>query len=194
MSKTFFISDSHFFHKNIILYAERGFKDIHVMNEHMIKAWNGVVTEADTVYFLGDFVYGRDATQEGAQEVFDRLKGKKHLIVGNHDKIAKKINGWVTKTNYMELKVDGHQTVLFHYPIREWNGSFHDVIHLYGHVHRKQPWEQGFKAWGDGKGRAFNVSAEVLDYIPREISYFVNYPAAQEPFVNSENPGHGMPV
>lgn len=181
MSKTFFISDSHFFHKNIIEYAQRGFKDIHVMNEHMIKAWNGVVTEADTVYFLGDFVYGRDATLEGAQEVFDRLKGKKHLIVGNHDKIAKKINGWVTKTNYMELKVDGYQTVLFHYPIREWNGSFHEVIHLYGHVHRKQPWPQGFKAWESGKGRAFNVSTEVLDYIPREISYFVEYPEAPTP-------------
>ena len=32
-----------------------------------------------------------------------------------------------------EVKYDGNNFVLFHYPIAEWNGFYHGEIHLHGH-------------------------------------------------------------
>lgn len=55
MTKTWFISDTHFGHVNILKYDERPFADIEEMNEELIKRWNKKVKNGDTVWFLGDF-------------------------------------------------------------------------------------------------------------------------------------------
>ena len=44
---------------------------------------NKVVHANDTVYILGDLIYKSD---KSPSEYLSRLKGKKHLILGNHDK------------------------------------------------------------------------------------------------------------
>ena len=50
----FFTSDTHFYHKNIIEYAQRPFSSIENMNKELIKNWNSVVSSEDTVFHLGD--------------------------------------------------------------------------------------------------------------------------------------------
>ena len=50
--------------------------------------WNRVVTNADTVYILGDI--GREGGNKEMEylcEVISTLKGKKVLIQGNHEKL-----------------------------------------------------------------------------------------------------------
>lgn len=42
--KTFFTSDTHFYHSNIIKYCLRPFADAHEMNETLIANWNNVVS------------------------------------------------------------------------------------------------------------------------------------------------------
>ena len=79
---TFFTSDTHFNHANIIRFCNRPFKDAEQMNEVMIANWNRVIGTDDTVFHLGDFCLG------GAVEwtkILDRLNGKIYLILGNHD-------------------------------------------------------------------------------------------------------------
>ena len=79
---TFFTSDTHFNHANIIKFCNRPFKDVEQMNEVMIANWNSVIGKDDTVFHLGDFCLG------GAAEwtkILDRLNGKIYLIMGNHD-------------------------------------------------------------------------------------------------------------
>lgn len=79
---TFFTSDTHFNHANIIRFCNCPFKDVEQMNETLIANWNRVVGMDDTVFHLGDFCLG------GAAEwtkVLDRLNGKIYLIMGNHD-------------------------------------------------------------------------------------------------------------
>ena len=48
--KTFYTSDTHFCHANIIRLCNRPFKDVDYMNEKLIENWNKVVPEDGTVF------------------------------------------------------------------------------------------------------------------------------------------------
>lgn len=58
-----FISDTHFFHTNILKFTDkdkkriRPFNSLDEMHEHMIKQWNYVVKDNDYVYHLGDVTF-----------------------------------------------------------------------------------------------------------------------------------------
>ena len=54
MGKNFYIADLHFGHKNIIRYDNRQFASVDEMDNTLIKNWNSVVSNDDTVYILGD--------------------------------------------------------------------------------------------------------------------------------------------
>lgn len=84
--KEFFIADPHFDHANILKYCPLRadtFKNIQDMNIGLIKNWNSVVSVDDETTVLGDFAF---ASIDRISKILSRLNGKKHLIVGNHDK------------------------------------------------------------------------------------------------------------
>ena len=81
-SRIFLIADTHFGDDNIRLYEERPFPDTDTMDLEMIRRWNSVVGDHDLVYHLGDFCSGG---QERCRELLSRLKGRKFLVMGNHD-------------------------------------------------------------------------------------------------------------
>src|SRR5579872_7069486 len=130
MPKIFYISDTHFGHKNIIKYAKRPYQTVWEMNDALINNWNKVVSDEDDVYHLGDFAFD---TQP--DKYFNQLKGIKHLIEGNHDGRVVRQLQWVSRDKYLEIK-DGDKTViLFHYPITSWDKKHYGSVHLFGHVH-----------------------------------------------------------
>ena len=57
MVNTFFTSDTHFGHANIIKYCNRPFSSLEEMNSTIIRNWNEMVKPEDTVFFLGDFCF-----------------------------------------------------------------------------------------------------------------------------------------
>ncbi len=76
---TWFISDTHFYHANIIKYCNRPFNNVEEMNQILIDNWNENIKKNDIVYFLGDFSFKPN-------EVINRLNGNIIFLLGNHDK------------------------------------------------------------------------------------------------------------
>ena len=79
----YFTSDAHFGHSKNFIYGPRGFQSIQEHDETIIQRWNSVVTELDTVYFLGDAIMGID--HEYGLNCLRRLNGDIVMIRGNHD-------------------------------------------------------------------------------------------------------------
>jgi calcineurin-like phosphoesterase family protein len=87
IKEKWFISDTHFFHENIIKYCNRPFKDAQEMNEVLVENWNKVVKPNDNVYHLGDVACGYGQDERGLSTLLHSLNGNKRLIVGNHDRL-----------------------------------------------------------------------------------------------------------
>ena len=83
----FIISDTHFFHNNILKYNRPQFKSVEEMNEKLIEQWNSIISKNDRVFHLGDFAFGQDLN--AIEQIINRLNGSIYLMIGNHDTPAK---------------------------------------------------------------------------------------------------------
>ena len=139
----YYISDLHFFSKNQtaegLNFDNRPFKNVDEMHETMLNNWNSRVTNGDTVYILGDI--SNRGKNEDLIALVAKLKGKKVLIVGNHEDIRDyrykqlfhAIYDYLEITDYADKQP--YKLVLCHYPILMWNGQHNGTILLYGHLH-----------------------------------------------------------
>lgn len=159
----YFISDTHFFHKNSIEHNNRPYKSVDEMNESLIKNWNNTVKENDEIYHLGDFSW--KTSPSVTKELLSRLNGRKHLILGNHDneKMLEKLNMFETISNYKRLIIDGYRVILFHYPIADFDCMYHHSIHLYGHIHNNN---SIMDYLDKTKYYAYNVGVDTNNYKP----------------------------
>jgi len=137
---TFFTSDHHFGHANILEYSDRPFSSIEEHDSVLVDNWNSVVSPGDLVYHLGDFVFGKEKWKyDRACELLSVLNGQVHLIRGNHDYGKMLEAPWASVHKYKTIKVktpDGPQRIfLCHYAMRVWNQSHYGVWSLFGHSH-----------------------------------------------------------
>ena len=131
---TYFTSDQHFGHFNIIRLSRRPFKTVEEMDETMVERWNAKVRDGDTVYVLGDLFF-RAATVE---PILKRLMGHKHLVLGNHDP------SWTDRVNLAdyfesvqtlkEVTVGGRLITMCHYPMLSYPQARRGYM-IYGHIH-----------------------------------------------------------
>lgn len=151
MNRTFYIADTHFFHKNIIKYCGRPFESVEDMNEELISKWLMVVGSSDRVIHLGDL--GFCINKKCLFPVVERLTGYKILIRGNHDQEPKH----VYRSMGFDEVLDGHRFKKFlftHEPIIATKG-----INIHGHIH-EQPLDSPNHRC---------VSVECTDYMPIEL-------------------------
>ncbi|MDX7952862.1 metallophosphoesterase [Lichenihabitans sp. Uapishka_5] len=170
----FFTSDHHFGHRAIIELCARPFADVDEMNETMVNRWNRAVGRHDEVWHLGDF--GFRGGGDLKREIFDRLNGRKRLVIGNHDNGATLALPWSAPPVHLAVvQSAGKRIVMCHYGLRVWPGLHHGAIHLYGHSHGKLP----------GNSLSLDVGVDAWDFRPASIEeireHLGNLPAYADP-------------
>jgi calcineurin-like phosphoesterase family protein len=170
-AKTYFISDTHFNHKNIIKYCNRPFKDIEEMNNTLIKNWNNTVTDYDTVYHLGDVALTNESEMKN---LISKLKGKKILIRGNHD--AKSMEffknvGFYAVTSET-IKLEQYKIILSHIPLDDTKIP-EGYTNIHGHIHNNPLYqinpttnEMEYPKELYSEKLHINVSVDVIDFKP----------------------------
>ena len=183
-TKTFFTSDTHFGHSNIIWMCKRPYKDVEEMNQALINNWNSVISDDDTVFHLGDFAFGGSALWNG---VLDQLNGKIILIQGNHDRANMRqgfMNRFELVTPQMQIEIDGRTVYLNHYPFLCYGGSYRGeenaVWALSGHTHitKKDNNGKDFERLKYLFPTQYDVGVDFNDYKPlsfQEISDKINF-------------------
>ena len=160
----FYIADTHFGHRSVLSFDNRPFSDIEEMDRSLIRLWNRRVQKNDNVYIVGDFAYRNEHPEEWYLE---QLKGRKHLIIGNHDKKllknAKAMAHFESVDKMMHVSDDGHQICVCHFPLAEWNGFFKGSLHIYGHIHN-QVTDTG--VFMQTRQRAYNAGCMLYNYSP----------------------------
>lgn len=133
--KIFFTSDTHFFHKKIITYANRPFISVEEMNQALVDNWNSVVPRDGIVFHLGDFSFGGKTQWNTIRK---KLNGKIYLILGNHD-FSRYDHSWEQMfkrvTQQMHIYIENQEIYLNHNPFLAFGGSYSGTWDLFGHVH-----------------------------------------------------------
>lgn len=140
-----FISDTHFGHKNIVRGSstwtdKSGCRDFDSVEDHdtyILNLINTHVGRRDVLWHLGDFSFGGESN---IQKYRDQIECETiHIIFGNHDHHIQKKGpqhyGFASGQHYRELVVGATPVVLCHYPIESWSSMETGAIHLHGHVH-----------------------------------------------------------
>jgi calcineurin-like phosphoesterase family protein len=164
----YFTSDNHFGHRRILEYTKRPYKTIPEMDEALIENWNKVVKKNEYIYVLGDFSF---SNRERTKEIISRLNGIKILIIGNHDKDAKKSLelGFDQVFENHSIRIGDEQILLSHFPYHPMTDLNQDqrYLHkrivndgktflLHGHVHETY----------HIKDNMINVGVDVNNYTP----------------------------
>lgn len=147
----FFVSDEHYFHKNIIEYSNRPFSSVEEMNESMIDNHNSVVKDRDITFHLGDFTLTNDPSIVH-ENIINKLNGEHIFLKGSHDYWLKDKNA----LTLIEVMVNDYHITLCHYCLRTWPRSHYNTYHLYGHSHGSLP----------SIGKSHDVGVDNTDFYP----------------------------
>lgn len=160
MTKTFFISDTHFGHVGTATKFKRKdgsplrpFHSVEEQDETLIANWNNVVKPNDRVYHLGDFCMARRHL-----DVLNKLNGRIAMVLGNHDPWD--LNTWKKYTKVSHLlgcKVyPEHGIICSHVPVsaKQLEARFKHNVH--GHLHANTMEDD----------RYISVCVEQINYTP----------------------------
>lgn len=166
MTNTWFTSDHHFGHKNILEFEPiaRPFKDLNEMHEVLIERWNKMVAPDDKVYYLGDFAFGKQNLAIAA-----RLHGYKYLVMGNHD--TYEAREYLKYFNRLFGMTFWHKCILSHVPVHPNNLVSRSILNVHGHLHSKRVKIIPDHTFGNrdeypDDPAYFNVSVECNDLTP----------------------------
>lgn len=169
---TYFTSDLHLGHKSIIKDCNRPFNSVEEMNETLINNFNKIVKENDTVYIVGDLFFEQ---KNNFEKTLQRLNGKKHLIIGNHDR------DWMKQCdckkyfesiqNMINTEIDNTLITLCHYPMMTWYKQDSGSYMVYGHIHNNK--NDYFFPMLRKLQNALNAGVDVNNYRPVSIDELI---------------------
>lgn len=124
---TWIITDTHFHHEKLVREAIRPEN----YNELIVKNWNDVVKETDTVIHLGDVIFG---DKSKLPDILHFLNGKKILVKGNHDYKPNKF--YIDAGFDMVCNQLVFNDVLFTHTPQPNIDEF--VLNIHGHLHNNE--------------------------------------------------------
>lgn len=135
----FFSADQHFGHEQIIKHCNRPFKNAKVMNDTIIRNYNDVVSDDDDVYIAGDLSILTVQHKGTIETWIQRLNGRIHLILGNHDIknpwIYLDMGIWSVHAPHFEVEefIVVHDPALSQININKWFlcGHVHNLFHIH---------------------------------------------------------------
>jgi len=166
MSRVWYISDPHFYHKTISEVRGVSTED---NNEIICESWSKMVKPKDQVWVMGDITISK---YDESLELIKKLPGRKHLISGNHDPVHpmhktfhKYFPVWMeafeTISPYQKKKLIGKDVLLCHFPYIKTPGYKYEQyamtdlgnILLHGHTHSTEVLDGNsinlcWEAWG----------------------------------------------
>lgn len=169
----YYIGDTHFGHAQCIKHDNRPFDSIEEMDKYIINAWNSRVRHSDNVYIIGDFSF---KSRRKPEDYLRKLKGKKYLILGNHDsdimKSAVAKSYFEDIDNIMRVYDNDNGVVLqlCHYPLAEWKGYYKNYYHIYGHLHANVNDALNYML---RQKRALNAGCMLNNYMPVTLSELI---------------------
>ncbi len=168
----YYVADLHFGHPDNITLIRRPFDDVEDMNESLIDNWNEKVKNDDTVYVIGD-MFSR-CEPETAEDILKKLKGHKHLVIGDHD------SSWMAKidadkyfesvNDILEVNDANRVCVLCHYPLLTWKRE-NKTYMVYGHIHDDT--DADFWPLIARRDNMLNAAVEINQYAPATFDELV---------------------
>lgn len=183
-------ADLHLGHRNIITYSGRPFADVEAMNLGLMREWNQTISDTDVVLCLGDMAMGMISE---TLPLYKSMKGRKILVVGNHDRCYPKgyrdpdywreiYQGVGFEEIYFELELFTPKGLVYvnHIPYRSFDPGHtrsayeakkcivpedHGVPMFCGHVHEKWKTQRSLKGTP-----MVNVGVDVWGLRPVHIS------------------------
>lgn len=174
MGNVFYTSDTHFNHDFVA--QTRNFDTAEEHDEALIERFNKILTKRDQLWILGDVFMGSVTT---GLPLVARLRGVKHLVLGNHDAPhPRHKKSHTQQRRFLEVfesvhqheqhVINGQKVLLSHYPYKgehsgredrdtQWRLPDEGLPLLHGHVHEE---------WAI-RGRQFNVG---VDHNPTPVS------------------------
>lgn len=129
MSTVRFIGDLHLGHKSIANFSGKERGGITNVDEHdkwIIERWNSVVSKNDLVWVLGDVCMDKTKLH-----LLKKMKGNKHLILGNHDEFS--LDTYKPYFNLIHGFLRYKGLWLSHPPIH--SDELRGKVNVHGHVH-----------------------------------------------------------
>lgn len=167
-----YTSDLHLGDSRIIKSIRTEFHSVEEMDAYLINQYNEHVDDNDEIWILGDLFF---RAKYDVKLYLEKLKGKKHLIIGNHDKWMKnvKLSDYFETVDNMHVIKDGKKVVtLCHYPMFEWTGSRYAKyspegvsFHIHGHLHSDRR-SLTYHSIRENLPCALNCSCDVNKYHP----------------------------
>jgi len=159
---TFFTSDWHLGHEQVLIFDKRPFRDLEHMHKVLVNNYNSTVPKDSVCFFLGDMGFGNVSF---LKPIIEQLNGTKVLILGNHDANVNSFYraGFDVVTYSASLIIAGKLVTMSHCPLRgvfredvsgmknsnsteNWHGESrpghkrfslpdYGQYHLHGHIH-----------------------------------------------------------
>lgn len=168
----YYTADTHFGDSRIIDLCNRPFKTMDEMIDTIARNWNETVDRKDEVYVLGDVAYRYHGN---LKELLTSLNGKKHLLIGNHDrgwmKNKSNLDAFRTIDQISKITDEGRSVVLCHYPLMAYEGSLNGGYHIFGHVHNNDR-EPLYTEINEMK-RSFNAGVDVNGFRPVSLDELI---------------------